>query len=494
MPNGKNDYPHHHNFFVLNCSDFLSNIDQLLLLSREAMKQKLLDKQAEKWGKKIKKSSIDKQLLGDLTKFRENLSKNIEKNNKEKNLSLYEIEESVQKILDRLIFIRTVEDREIEAPILKPLILENNKDKLWIKLSGVYKEFDEIYDSTLFASHLCSTLIIADQELEDVIRGLYETEDKTILYDFAAIDADVLGSMYEQYLGHIHKKSKDVKNTSKRKEQGIYYTPRFVVDYIVKNTVGRYIKEHPTDYKKMTIIDPACGSGSFILSALDYMVSLDADIDNRQKKMDYVYGKGKLSTERMRYLKNCIFGVDLDHQAVEVTQLNLMLRAAEKKERLPSLQSNLQQGNSLITKKEFSEEFFDWETQFKTVEKGKFDVVIGNPPYLSLQTIHDEQYKKGLKHEFPEIYSGQNDLLYFFYGLGAKILKENGYLGFITSRYFLEADFAKNLRQYLKNNTELIQIIDFGSKIRIFDEASTNTCILIFKNKKIQKTTISLTS
>jgi methylase of polypeptide subunit release factors len=468
-------------FFTLEYSDFLSNFDQLLLLSREAMKQKLLDKKAEKWGKKIKKSPIGKQLLEDLTKFRTNISKNIEKNNKEKNLSRVEIDESVQKILDRLIFIRTVEDREIEPPTLKPVILEDNRDKLWIKLSGIYKEFNEIYGGSLFGPHLCSTLIIADQVLEDVILGLYQTDDKTVLYDFSAIDADILGSMYEQYLGHIQKKVHESKNNSKRKEQGIYYTPKFIVDYIIKNTVGKFIKEHPTDYKKMTIVDPACGSGSFILGALDYLVSLDVDMDDRQKKMDYVYGKGMLSTQRMVYLKNCIFGVDLDPQAVDLAQLNLMLRVAEKKERLPALQSNLQQGNSLISKKEFSDEFFDWKNKF---EKGKFDIVIGNPPYLNLQTISSEQYKKGLKHEFPEIFTGQNDLLYFFYGLGTKILKDNGYLGFITSRYFLEADFAQSLRQYLKNNVELVQIIDFGSKVRIFDEASTNTCILIFKNKK----------
>ncbi|KEQ56787.1 putative type I restriction enzyme MjaXP M protein [Marine Group I thaumarchaeote SCGC RSA3] len=469
-------------FFTLEYSKFLTNFDQLLLLSREGMKLKLLDKQAEKWGKKIRKSPIDKQLLFDLTNFRSILSTNIKKNNKDKNLSHEEIEESVQKILDRLIFIRTVEDREVEPPILKPLILENNKDKLWIKLSGVYKEFDDVYDSTLFASHLCSTLVISDQTLEEVIRGLYETIDKTIQYDFAAINADVLGSMYEQYLGHISKKIKVSLNSSKRKEHGIYYTPTYVVDYIVKNTVDRYIKENPTKYKKMTIIDPACGSGSFLLRALDHLLLLDIGIDKRQSAKDSMYGKGMISTERMQYMKNCIHGVDLDPQAVEITQLNLMLRVAEKKERLPTLRSNIKEGNSLISDSTYSKNNLDWASDFESVPNGKFDVVIGNPPYFNLQTISDSKYKEGLKEGFPEMYTGQNDILYFFYALGTRILKEGGYLGFITSRYLLEADFAKSLRIHLKENTEIVQIIDFGSKVRIFEDASINTCIIIYKN------------
>ena len=140
--------------------------------------------------------------------------------------------------------------------------------------------------------------------------------------------------------------------------------------------------------------------------------------------------------------------------------------------------------------------FFHWDLEFPDIfydEDGKrkknpgFDVAISNPPYFNLQTVRDSRYKSDLKKEFPDIYTGQNDILYFFYVLGTRILSSGGYLGFITSRYFLEADFAKNLRKYLKDNVELIKIIDFGSKVRIFEDVSINTCIIIYKNIKNEK-------
>jgi len=375
-------------FYSLNCENFISDFDQLLLLSRESMLQGLLDKQAEKWGKKVRKTPIDKQLLYDFNEFREMLTKSILRKNESLNLTSDELDESVQHMIDRLIFIRTVEDREIEPRRLLTLAREDNKGNLWKKLSQLYRDFDEMYDSNLFATHDCEKLVIDDDILETVIKRLHETDDHTIRYNFAAIDADVLGNVYEQYLSHILKKTKKSAilqdGSAKRKEEAIYYTPTYVVDYIIKNTVGVLVKDKNQNYKKLKIIDPSCGSGSFLIKALDYLISFDADIEKFQELKTELYGKG-LTTERFYYLKNNIFGVDLDQKAVEIAQLNLMLRSTERKERLPQLQCNIRLGNSLITKSESSDKNMDWKEKFPQVfQSGGFDVAVGNPPYFNI--------------------------------------------------------------------------------------------------------------
>ena len=138
-------------FFSIHCSKFMDNFEQLWLLSRESLEQGLIDKEAEKWGKKAKKIPVDKQLLNDLTKFRELLIKNILKNNALKNLTEEDLEEAVQRIIDRLIFIRTLEDKQLEAPILQSLIRENKNKKVYKKLNDVFRSIDSTYNSKLFA-------------------------------------------------------------------------------------------------------------------------------------------------------------------------------------------------------------------------------------------------------------------------------------------------------------------------------------------------------
>ncbi|MGB6463936.1 MAG: N-6 DNA methylase, partial [Nitrosotalea sp.] len=375
-------------FISLTHADFLTNFDQLYLLSREAFVKNLLDKEAEKWHKKIKKTPIDQQLLQDLMKFREALTQSIMRRNSSVSLTDEELDESVQKILDRIIFIRTVEDRQIEPPHLRPLIREDHKGNLWKKIAELYRYFDDTYDSNLFSPHECEKLVIGDEELETVIRGLHETEDGSVQYDFSAINADVLGTVYEQYLGHILKKTKKSATiqdgSAKRKKQGIYYTPTYIVDYIVKNTVGSKIAEMGLDWKKIKILDPACGSGSFLIKAFDYLTTLDKELEKKEELKKELYGT-HIATERFGYLKNNIFGVDLDTKAVEIAQLNLMIRATEKKERLPSLQQNIKHGNSLIGDAKIDKDAaLDWNEQFKEImNNGKFDIVIGNPPYIS---------------------------------------------------------------------------------------------------------------
>jgi type I restriction-modification system DNA methylase subunit len=480
-------------FFSLDHHQFLERFDQLLLLSRESLEQGLLSKEAEKWGKKAKKIPVDKQLLSDLTNFRELLTKNILKLNHSKDLSEEELEEAVQRILDRLIFIRTLEDKKLEAPVLQYLIRADTHKKVYKKLNILFREIDEIYNSKLFTEHLCEELVIDDDVLERIIKGLFKTADNTVHYDFGAIDADVLGNIYEQYLGHILKKTaKRAKLTSgkaKRKEQGIYYTPTYVVDYIVKNTVGELAKNKRFDLENIKILDPACGSGSFLMKAFDYLVTLskqkNGNID--QTKLDLT-GVSVTYGKKVEILKDNIFGVDLDPKAVEIAQLNLLLKAAEKKQRLPTLRENIKVGNSLIYDPVVAgKRAFKWSEEFEAIMKGGgFDVVVGNPPYVRPENVLKKDRIYFLNKENYNKTFGRFDLYVVFIEKALNLLSEGGYFSFIIPFSFLNQNYSKKLREWILNDFTLTKVIDL-SNIKVFEQAAVNTCILIIKKEKSSK-------
>ncbi len=370
-------------------SEYVEKFDKLWLLSKDSFLQNALNKIAEEWGRKEKKTPVSpvmKQLFEDLMKWRQELTKDIVRHSENKEILKSEevLDESIQRILDRLIFIRVCEDREIEPPTLLSKLREwkgNTKGKPFIKvLSEVYRDFDRYYNSKLFSEHVCEELVIDDSVLNDIINGLYESVDRTLRYDFSAIDADVLGSIYEEYLGYVLKSGKGqiAENHVHKKEMGIYYTPAYVVDYIVDNTIGKILKER--DIKGIRILDLACGSGSFLIKAYDALVTSCEKIDFDIKK---------------KILVENIFGVDLDPKAVEITQLNLLLRTMEKRRILPELQNNIRLGNSIIDDPKFAgNKAFNWCEVFSEIFKtGGFDVVIGNPPYFNIKPDSELRYQ-----------------------------------------------------------------------------------------------------
>jgi type I restriction-modification system DNA methylase subunit len=290
--------------------------------------------------------------------------------------------------------------------------------------------------------------------------------------------------MYEQYLGYVQGRKSEEKQKSKRKSQGIYYTPKYVVDYLVKETLGEVLKKtKPKDISKIKVLDPACGSGSFLTAAYDKIL----ETLTKQNPQTSLFAKFDI-------LKENIFGVDLDAQAIEIAQLNLLLKVLSQKTKLPTLQHNVSSGNSLVSgnaeklENYFGSDFrkqraFNFEDEFKDAfERGGFDVIIGNPPYVFARGGHfDEKTKRYYYENFP-LASYQLNTYLLFIDRAFHLLKKGGYFGFIIPNTWLTIDTFSPLRKFLLEETSNLQIINIFDKV--FREANVDTCLLIFKKGK----------
>lgn len=474
----------------ISCQEFIDRFEELWLLSKESFEQGLIDREAERLGKKAKLAPIDQQLLDDFARWRNILSKNILNYNKDKKLTEEELDEAVQRFLNRMVFIRKAEDAELEENVLLSTLREweNEGSKaLYIRLGELFKKFNSTYDSELFEESLVDQVIITNNVLKEIIKGLYETKNRLRRYDFSIIDADVLGNVYEQYLGHILKKTKKraaVKEShARRKEQGIYYTPTYIVDYIVKNTLGEILKDKKVDVEKIRVLDPACGSGSFLIKAFNVLNEYYSkqDKDYAQTQLDET-GTGTTFTKKVSILHNNIFGVDVDKQAVEIARLNLLLKIAEKKQRLPLLKQNIKCGNSLIDDERVAgDKAFKWERELKQImDEGGFDVVIGNPPYIRNTELPDRD-KKYYNQRYTSAYE-QYDIFVLFFEIGTKLLKNGGYLGFITSNKFLASDYGQKLRDVILKSCKIVSLVDV-SYLKIFKDASTYPVITVLQKE-----------
>jgi len=470
----------------LKYTEYLDRIDDLWLLSKESFFEDKLNKHAQSIGHVTNKIPINELLLSKLLVWRNELIKNIARDND--GLSKEDVAECVQRLLNRLIFIRTCEDREIDQ---RNLLRNLNKEwqsgdkRLDKMLQEVFRNFDEGYDSSLFEKHLVDTIKINSDLLFDVIGGLYEDFKEDVEFDFAVIDADILGSIYEQYLGTIQK-GEGAKDKEKRKSHGIYYTPKYIVDYIVKNTLGKILEEaiKDKDYAKigkLKVLDPACGSGSFLLKALEMFD------DAYGKTPDFAkYPKGR----KIKTLCNNIYGVDLDSEAVELTRLNLLLSSTYSRKKLPNLSNNIECGNSLIDDpKVAGDKAFDWNKRFKEVmDKGGFDVIIGNPPYVNNRNLNDKD-KEYFESKYTTAYQ-QYDIYVLFYELALKLLNPGGYLAFIAPNKFAITNYGIPLRK-LMLQYKIINVVDV-SQIGVFSEASTYPYIVIIQKISTGKNTIRI--
>lgn len=496
------------------------------IFSKEAILKGSFDKYAVS-DRKRGTATVDKEFLSEIEGWRDTLARHLALRNSA--LTVQDLNFAVQRTIDRLIFLRICEDRGVEIYGQLQALLKG--EEVYHRLCALYSQADDRYNSGLFhfqkekgrseePDTLSPNLLIDDKILKDIIRRLYYPESP---YEFSVFPAEILGQVYEQFLGKVirltgsHQAKIEAKPEVK-KAGGVYYTPAYIVDYIVKQTVGVLCEgKTPKQLAKLRILDPACGSGSFLIGAYAYLLTYHRDwyaAHDPTKHRKEVYqgqsGEWKLTTnEKKRILVNNIYGVDIDGQAVEVTKLSLLLKVLEGEngetlksqlsfvgERaLPDLGNNIKCGNSLIGTDYFTntllpdeEEWrrinpFDWQTEFPEIMKiGGFDAVIGNPPYVRQESFFElKSYLKGQYDAFDSV----ADLFAYFLEKGAKLLREHGRLSFIVSSSFLRTTYAEPLRRFLKNQIAVSRIVDFGG-LPIFENAKdTYVCIpLLVKSKQ----------
>jgi len=465
--------PHDGRIFEFKHNEYLANFEKLWIFSRESVVAGILDT----YEKRRMRMEIDEQILGDLFVCRKTLVDSISKNNPQ--LGKGEIRESVQKILDRIIVIRVAEDRGIIGSDSLWKELDSWKTRglptpFMRSLKSLFRDFDDVYNSKLFEKHACEDLKMDNDALEKVISTLYN-------YNFDLISADVLGAIYEDYIGHILKEAEKgidiVTDYGTRKEAGIYYTPTHVVDYIVRSALLPFLKDKkPEEVSQLRVLDPACGSGSFLIKTFDTLKKCYESYNLNQKNRtdapaDLTRFAALIPDVEKRILAENIFGVDLDPQAAEIAAVNLMLKALKRGERLPLiLGDNIKCGNSLISgteqelKKYFGEKWneekpFDWQKEFAEILKaGGFDVVIGNPPHGAKLSEEERDFFL----EKYQVAKGYKNTASLFIERSVQLLKEGGIVGLVIPKSLTFSQKWNVTRKYILQNLQLLEIADIS--------------------------------
>ncbi len=500
------------------------------LLSKEAVLKGSFNRFASK---KVKRgtSEVDDEFLKEIENWRLKLARNIAIRNKE--LSVEDLNYGVQLIIDRIIFLRIAEDRGIETYKQLYNILE--KENIYNEFGKLCHKADAKYNSGLFhfkeekqisqpADNFTLELNIDNGIFKEIIKNLYYPNSP---YEFSVLSPEILGNVYEQFLGKVIRlteghQAKIEEKPEVKKAGGVFYTPQYIVDYIVENTVGKLVtSKTPNQVANLRIVDPACGSGSFLLGAYNYLLKWHIDYYSKLEKPpnNTIYqsknGKWHLTIQKKKeILINNIYGVDIDFKAVEVSKLSLLLKVLEDENKdvleqqqkliqervLPYLDDNIRCGNSLIATDILNDETltheeianinpFDWEEEFSAIfEDGGFDVAIGNPPYFNIQTWgRNSKQAEYLKNNY-NVYMDKSDILFYFIEKSAKLSKN--FVGFIISNAFLFSDKGKNLRNFIIDECPISKIINF-EKFKVFDKANITTSIAIFsKNISNNKSNI----
>jgi type I restriction-modification system DNA methylase subunit len=449
----------------------------------------------------------------------------------EKNVKLTLFKKS-QKLIDRFLFIFFAEDRSLLPANSTQQILDKWKADVDFgderPLYNLFKQYFSFLDKGRQGTKSRGEIYAYNGGLfkDDALLGSLEIDNdllfkhtkKLAAYDFESqVDVHILGHIFENSLNEIESVNAEIegsdfdKQTSKRKKDGVFYTPKYITKYIVENTVGKLCEEKKAElgikeeeyfkgrknrnkttitnlvglldtYRdwllQLTICDPACGSGAFLNQALDFLIKEHTYIDELKTK---VLGGGlQFSDIENTILENNIFGVDLNEESVEIAKLSLWLRTAQPRRKLNDLNSNIKCGNSLIDSKAVAgDKAFNWETQFpKVFEKGGFDVVIGNPPYVKRQNLSNayeisflEQKYKSATYNF--------DLYLLFLEKGSLLINGQGLISFINPSKFTSTKTGEGIREYLGSNCNIIEYVDF-KEYQIFDDAVTYCCIITY--------------
>ena len=504
------------------------------VFSKDAILKGSFDKYAESSKVKRGTAEVDSAFLAEIESWREALARNIALRN---SLSVRELNDSVQRVIDRIIFLRIAEDRGIEDyGALRGIC---NGSNIYGRLQELFEKADDRYNSGLFhfrqekdqtelPDKLTPNLIIDDKPLKDILKTLYYPDSP---YEFAVLPADILGQVYEQFLGKVIRLTSDHRAVVEDKPEvkkagGVFYTPTYIVEYIVQNTVGKLLDgKTPKKAESLRILDPACGSGSFLLGAYQHLLDwhlkwyvADGPEKHTKAKRPALYsgqgGAWHLTTaERKRILLNNIYGVDIDSQAVEVTKLSLLLKVLEDEtgetlnsqrklfhERaLPNLGGNIKCGNSLIGPDFYDgkqmnlldpEEaqrinVFDWQAEFPEIFKvGGFDAVIGNPPYVN---TGNDNSNNSLIDYFKRYNVSQYkiDLFHLFIQRGIDLIRKDGKLGFIVPNTWLTLQYTDRLRKYILDHTSIFEIIIFD--YLVFKSADVHTALIFLEKYDAEK-------
>jgi len=499
----------------LTCDEYRDRWGELAaVFSKEAVLKGSFDKYAESVRGKRGTAPVDDEFLKEIEGWREELAKNFALRNP--GLSVRDLNFAVQRTIDRIVFLRMCEDRGVE-PYGRLLGLLNGS-AVYARLAEVFRAADDRYNAGLFyfreepgrgpPDELTLGLTLDDKVLKEILSRLYYPDCP---YEFSVLSADILGQVYEQFLGKVirltagHRAVVEEK-PEVRKAGGVYYTPTYIVDYIVQHTVGKLLegktpadvgpdretrtgkaRKQPRGAKMLRVLDPACGSGSFLLGAYQYLLNWHRDqylADGPPKHRDRLYqgagGQWRLMIrEKKRILLNNIYGVDIDPQAVEVTKLSLLLKVLENEtaetigsnlrlfhERaLPDLDNNIKCGNSLIgpdfyngqqldmfdEEERYRINAFDWQREFpeafpsrerKAADSGEdgFDAVIGNPPWGQKDIDKNDLISGYLRSRYCSL-AGIFDLFRPFVERGVALLRPNGIWGMVLPDVVLLEDY-----------------------------------------------------
>jgi len=467
--------------------------------------------------------AISKKLYRDFSTFRLHLFQNLIANNQDKDKSL--LLRLTQKLCDRIIFILFAEDRGLLRANSIKEIREDFREQKFTNHSpyNIYKfYFDAInegnerlgipkYNGGLFAKdEILDSLIIDDGVLDDEVQKLSD-------YDFESeVSVNILGHIFEQSLTDLEELQASIENNTidktqtKRKKDGVFYTPEYITRYIVDNTLGKLCHtkrqelnlteitppknpKKPTKKEQQTkanlelyrdwllnikILDPACGSGAFLNQALDHLIGEHKTIQDNLVTMGDITAYYEIEKS---ILENNLYGVDINEDATEIAKLSLWLKTAQKGRELTQLADKIKVGNSLIDDKSVVDNAFVWEEEFKEVFKqGGFDIVIGNPPYVRQELLAKEA-KEYFKTRYTT-YQSTADLYVFFIEKGMEILKDNGKFSYIFPNKWLKAKYGKPLREWLQTQS-IEEIIDFGD-LQAFEGATTYPVIMTLTSKE----------
>jgi type I restriction-modification system DNA methylase subunit len=501
--------------FKLKYTDYVSMWELIRgTFSREAVASGSIDSLRAMISRNTK--TLDEDFLSEITEWRELLARNIASRNG--NLNVDDLNEAVQRILDRLVFIRNLEDRGIEPENLLLNISKQSSD-VYSQLMSIFARLNGDYNGLLFKPHFSEKLALDDELLRKIIQSMCPPRSP---FQFGVIHVEILGRIYERFLGskirltQNHHAKIDEK-PEVRHAGGVYYTPQFIVDQIIDMTLSSAIhKLPPEDLSEYRILDPACGSGSFLIGAL---TSLEEHLcnwysthrKNRRYSRDFFVnndGELQLTVDRKRMLlTDCLFGVDIDREATEVAIMSLYLKLLDKGfdkgqallllkgHVLPDLTSNIRFGNSLIASDYFSgkdvsnvsdESYkrvsaFDWESNFPFLANGsKFDCIVGNPPYLAFHEAKSD-VRDYLREKYTSA-TGKYDQYLLFIERSLSLLAEGGRLGFIIPNKFIHSHYGVGIKKVILEK-KIIEIIDFND-IPVFKGATNYPCILVIENSK----------